>query len=85
MLIVVIFSSWSDFLHALVSTGFRAEKLYGSVWQFVPTKIDVERSIHFHEPHPGGKMPYWVARRFGRRLNRAYGWESGMFVLMDKK
>ncbi|POS75154.1 hypothetical protein DHEL01_v206455 [Diaporthe helianthi] len=36
---------WADFLHALASTGFVAEKLYGSVWQFRPTRLDVERSI----------------------------------------
>ncbi|KIH89332.1 hypothetical protein SPBR_07237 [Sporothrix brasiliensis 5110] len=72
---------WRDFLHAMTSTGFQAEKLYGSVWQFRPTALDVERSIQFHEPHPRGKMTYEVARRAGRRLNRAYGWVSDMFVL----
>ncbi|KAJ4327131.1 hypothetical protein N0V84_002393 [Fusarium piperis] len=75
---------WNDFLHAMVSTGFRAEKLYGSVWQFSPTKLDVERSIHFHEPHPKGKIPFEVARRHGRRLTRAYGWFGGMFMLKKK-
>ncbi len=72
---------WPDFLHAMVSTGFAPEKLYGSVWQFTPRKLDVERSIHFHEPHPSGKIPFNIARRHGRRLNRAYGWHGGMFVL----
>ena len=72
---------WADFLHAMVSTGFAPEKLYGSVWQFTPTMLDVERSIHFHEPHPSGKIPYLIARRYGRRLNRAYGWHNGIFVL----
>ncbi|KAH7230037.1 hypothetical protein BKA59DRAFT_488931 [Fusarium tricinctum] len=43
---------WHDFLYSMASTGFRIEKLYGSVWQFSPTSLDVERSIHFHEPHP---------------------------------
>ncbi|KAF2657688.1 hypothetical protein K491DRAFT_654535 [Lophiostoma macrostomum CBS 122681] len=71
---------WTDFLHAMVGTGFMPEKLYGSVWQFRPTKLDVERSIQFHEPHPSGKLPYKTARRYGRRLNRAYGWEGNMFV-----
>ena len=75
---------WSDFLHAMVSAGFVPEKLYGSVWQFTPTKLDVERSIHFHEPHPAGKIPYYTARRHGRRLNRAYGWTSDMFVLAEQ-
>ena len=71
---------WSDFLHAMSHTGFEIEKLYGSTWQFTPTKLDVERSIQFHEPHPVNKIPYRVARRHGRRLNRAYGWTGAMFV-----
>ncbi|KAG8159806.1 hypothetical protein KVR01_010443 [Diaporthe batatas] len=65
---------WTDFLHALASTGFVAEKLYGSVWQFRPTRLDVERSIQFHEPHPRGRIPFTVARRHGRRLSRTYRW-----------
>ncbi|OCK75654.1 hypothetical protein K432DRAFT_308042 [Lepidopterella palustris CBS 459.81] len=72
---------WVDFLYAMVSTGFVPEKLYGSVWQFNPTNLDVERSIHFHEPHPHSKIPFRVARRIGRRLNRAYGWTGARFAL----
>ncbi|CAG7937538.1 unnamed protein product [Penicillium salamii] len=75
---------WNDFLHSMASVGFMAMKLYGSVWQFQPTKLDVERSIQFHEPHPRGKLPFTTARRFGRRLNRAYGWFGEMFVLEEK-
>ena len=73
--------AWPDFVHALCSIGFSAEKLYGSVWQFTPSKLDVERSIQFHEPHPSGRVPFRTARRHGRRLNRAYGWHGGMFAL----
>ncbi len=72
---------WQDFLHAMAATGFEPSKLYGSIWQFTPTKLDVERSIQFHEPHPQRRIPFRTARRFGRRLNRAYGWHGGMFVL----
>ncbi|KAK5113289.1 hypothetical protein LTR85_010906 [Meristemomyces frigidus] len=79
----------TDSLHAMVSVGFEIEKLYGSVWSFQPTKLDVERSIHFHEPHPSAKMGYRiarrVARRVGRRLERAYGWIGGMFVLRENE
>ena len=71
---------WSDFLHAMASTGFSVQKLYGSVWQFTPTKLDVEASIQFHEPHPSGKIPFVEARRHGRRLFRSYGWTSETFV-----
>jgi hypothetical protein len=73
--------SWADFLFAMAATGFAPEKLYGSIWQFTPSKLDVERSIQFHEPHPVGKIPFRNARRIGRRLNRAYGWHGGMFAL----
>lgn len=76
--------AWNDFVHAMMSTGFGAEKLYGSVWHFTPSKLDVERSIQFHEPHPSGKIPFRIARRHGRRLNRAYGWHGKMFVLQEK-
>ncbi|KAI8943245.1 hypothetical protein NX059_001267 [Plenodomus lindquistii] len=72
-----------DFLHGMVSMGFTAEKLHGSAWSFVPTKLDVgvERSIQFHEPHPSNKIPFLWAKRFGRRLLRAYGWRGEMFRL----
>ena len=76
--------AWHDFVHALFSTCFTVEKLYGSVWQFSPKGLDVERSIHFHEPHPGGKIPFVKARRHGRRLHRAYGWHGGMFALASE-
>ncbi|KAF2871079.1 hypothetical protein BDV95DRAFT_594981 [Massariosphaeria phaeospora] len=74
--------AWLDFLYAMAQTGFAPEKLYGSVWQFTPdaVKFGVERSIQFHEPHPHGKIPYFNAKRIGRRLNRAYGWHGAMFV-----
>jgi len=85
---------WRDFLHAMSATGFRAEKLYGSVWQFQPppppARLDdvgvvvVNRPIQFHEPHPLARVPFVMARRMGRRLNRAYGWVGDMFVLKEK-
>ncbi|KAF2744013.1 hypothetical protein M011DRAFT_409519 [Sporormia fimetaria CBS 119925] len=74
---------WLDFIHAMVTMGFEAEKAHGSAWNFYPKKVnfDVERSIQFHEPHPEKKIPFRVSRRYGRRLNRAYGWSGEMFVL----
>jgi hypothetical protein len=72
---------WADFLFAMAATGFTPEKLYGSVWQFTPSALDVERSIQFHEPHPVNKIPFPNARRIGRRLSRAYGWDGAMFAL----
>ncbi|KEF56708.1 uncharacterized protein A1O9_06897 [Exophiala aquamarina CBS 119918] len=68
----------------MASIGFAAEKLYGSVWHFTPLRLDVERSIQFHEPHPSGKIPFTTARRHGSGLNRAYGWHGGIFALQEK-
>lgn len=76
--------TWADFLHAMAATGFKAEKLYGSVWNFSPSTLDIERSIQIHEPHPSGKIPYRTCRRHGRRLNKAYGWHGDMFMLADE-
>ena len=76
--------AWTDFSHAMVSTGSVPEKLYGSVWQFQPTTLDVERSTQFHEPHPARKTAFWRARRVGRRSNRAYGRFGAMFELREK-
>lgn len=75
---------WVDFLHAMVAMGFSAEKLHGSAWNFTPRGIDlgVERSIQFHEPHPSNKIPFRWARRYGRRLGRAYGWGGEIFRLV---
>ncbi|KAG0050122.1 hypothetical protein BGZ83_005081 [Gryganskiella cystojenkinii] len=81
---------WNDFLYAMTNVGFAVEKLYGSVWHFSPSDASKkkyavrDRSIQFHEPHPIAKIPYRMARLFGRRLFRAYGWRGEMFVLRDE-
>ncbi|KAI1175015.1 hypothetical protein F4777DRAFT_350858 [Nemania sp. FL0916] len=76
--------AWTDFLHAMTSTGlFSAEKLYGSSWQFQRREGDQSR-IQFHEPHPRGRIPFVIARRHGRRLNRAFGWVGETFCLKEK-
>lgn len=83
--------AWNDFLHALVSAlGFTAEKLYGSKWQFTPPTsaswhgAATDRPIQFHESHLG-KIPFQVARRHGRRLQKTYGWSLDSFVLRGGK
>ncbi|QSZ29954.1 hypothetical protein DSL72_004472 [Monilinia vaccinii-corymbosi] len=76
---------WIEFLKAMAEMGFAAQKLYGSVWQFTPVskeigeKTGAEKSIQFHQPHPGVKIDFTVARRMGRRLMRSFGWWHGMF------
>lgn len=77
---------WTEFLHAMRSAGFGMEKLQGSAWQFTPhddndsRMVAGTRSIMFHEPHPHSRIPFWHARRHGRRLTRAYGWSGETFV-----
>ncbi|KAL4905612.1 hypothetical protein BDW74DRAFT_167787 [Aspergillus multicolor] len=73
--------TWNDFFHALTSVGFAALKMYCSAWHFKPKKpnLSVERSIQFTEPT--GKLSATTIRVFGRRLNRAYGWDGSMFGL----
>ncbi|KAF1975207.1 hypothetical protein BU23DRAFT_459418, partial [Bimuria novae-zelandiae CBS 107.79] len=72
-----------NFTHAMAAIAFVPEKLYGSVWRFAPkdARLGAENAINSHEPHPGGKLPFRVARRYGRRLNRIYGLEASSFVL----
>ncbi|KAM0328802.1 hypothetical protein ACHAQA_005216 [Verticillium albo-atrum] len=72
-------TNWGDFLYAMTKTGFSAEKIYGSVWQFTPTGLDSKKTLQLHEPHPSSKIPYWLGRRIGRRLNRTYGWDREVF------
>lgn len=74
---------WRDFIDALACAGLQAEKLRGSAWRFTPSPLADEHlrgSILFHEPHPSDKLAFWVARRYGIRLRRLYGWHSAMFV-----
>ena len=70
---------WTEFLHAMASAGFTNQKLNGSAWIFEPANDNFRRSIIFHEPHPVAKIRYRIARMFGRRLNRAYGWTAETF------
>ena len=77
-------TAWTDFMHAMAAVSFVSETLYGSVWQFQPTRLDVDRPIQTHQPFPCSRMGYRVTRHIGRRLERAYGWEVGMFVLKQE-
>nr|OQO28106.1 hypothetical protein B0A51_05305 [Rachicladosporium sp. CCFEE 5018] len=68
--------SWRDFLYGMAAMGFSSEKLRGSEWRFAHPQ---RRPIIVHDPHPKSNIPYERLRRVGRRMNRAYGWEAGMF------
>lgn len=79
--------AWDELLWAMDAVGLEPEKLYGSVWMFKPLpkeeqgpekgKVQVERSIQFHEPKEvrrGAKIPRGMVRTFGRRMKHAFGW-----------
>ncbi|KAJ6281928.1 hypothetical protein J3E71DRAFT_362053 [Bipolaris maydis] len=71
---------WHEFKRAMAHIGFAVEKLQGSAWQFTPGEsLHVRRAIQFHEPHPVSDITYIMAKRFGRRLERVYGWNSASF------
>jgi hypothetical protein len=76
-------TTWTDFLHAMLSIGFVVEKLYASIWHFTPPNSVSGEGIQFHAPHGGDKIRYHIARLFGRRLHRAYGWSEDMFVVQQ--
>ncbi|QYS99669.1 hypothetical protein H0G86_006789 [Trichoderma simmonsii] len=76
---------WNDFIHAMVSTGFSAQKLQGSIWQFNRANDDGQQTILFHEPHPHKKLPFYVARSMGWRLNRHFQWSLKNFELKKKQ
>ncbi|KAH7125050.1 hypothetical protein B0J13DRAFT_455046 [Dactylonectria estremocensis] len=63
------------------SVGFGAQKLCGSVWHFSPVKSNYQGSIHFYELHLNSKLSFIIARRYSRRLTRAYGWTGEQFGL----
>jgi hypothetical protein len=80
--------AWREFLHAMVSVGFNAEKVHGSAWQFWPNKdrylgkgLDLDKTISFHEPHPSSKLPFTWARKYGRSLTMTFGWTAETFTL----
>jgi hypothetical protein len=71
---------WSEFLYAFASIGFGVEKQHGSAWVFTPSEI-THQPIIFHEPHPHTKIPTFLARRYGARLSRRYGWTRDTFIV----
>lgn len=70
---------WTDFLYAMTALGFESYKTTGSIWVFTPTLPEFQRPITFHDSH-GPRIPYHVARRHGRRLNRVYGLDLSSFT-----
>lgn len=84
---------WKDFCAALGSVGLLPQKLHGSSWRFAPasdrdsecTDARLKGSILFHQPHPSPNLPFTVARFYGRRLSRDFGWHGGMFRVAKRE
>ncbi|KAF2842155.1 hypothetical protein M501DRAFT_998409 [Patellaria atrata CBS 101060] len=77
---------FSDFRHAMASAGCKTQKLWGSAWSFERTgDIEGRKTIQIHEPHPGGKIAYYIARRWGRRLERTFGWTAETFKREERR
>ena len=74
---------WVNFLHAMASAGFSVEKLDGSAWVLAPREDELRRSIVFHEPHPYSRIPFRMARRYGRRLGHVFRWSGKTFVQVE--
>lgn len=69
---------WKDFIAAMANAGFRAEKMYLSMWQFTPNGQSM--GIQLRKPWPHGKMTPVIARQIRRTLEHHYGWTSETFV-----
>ncbi|KAI1096101.1 hypothetical protein F5B19DRAFT_220510 [Rostrohypoxylon terebratum] len=74
---------WNDFVYAMLSIGFKAEKTFGSGWIFTPNKdiVTYTHPILFDEPYMGGEIHYLVTKWYGRRLGRSYNLNIDMFKL----
>ncbi|KAI1489139.1 hypothetical protein F5X96DRAFT_684249 [Biscogniauxia mediterranea] len=72
---------WTDFVHAMTSIGFTAEKRQGSSWHFMPSWLDTKKGISFHEPHPDNKIYHTLARNLAHNLKERYGFTRDSFKL----
>ncbi|KAI1454366.1 hypothetical protein F4805DRAFT_324389 [Annulohypoxylon moriforme] len=74
---------WNDFVHAVMSIGFEAEKIFGSGWIFTPDmkKLGHGHPIYFEEPYLCGEIHYLLAKHYGWRLRRSYGFKRDMFKI----
>ncbi|KAL2056240.1 hypothetical protein ABVK25_003263 [Lepraria finkii] len=70
---------WIDFLHTMGSAGFFMKKLDGPAWYFEPGPDMGSKCVIFHEPHPENRIPFQIARRYGRQLCMAYWWTAETF------
>lgn len=60
---------WTDFVKALLDTGFTQEGCTGSAFTF----NSPEGSIAFHKPHPNPVVDPYMLRSMGKRLHKWFG------------
>lgn len=77
---------WEDFVVAMQDVGFKSQQTTGSEVVFQPGENERGWSgrINFHRPHPVPKIDRIMMRVMGKRMNRWYGWEDGLFVVEEK-
>ncbi|KAF4636653.1 hypothetical protein G7Y89_g1432 [Cudoniella acicularis] len=78
--------NWDDFVLAMQDVGFLARQTTGSEVVFQPEENERGWSgrINFHKPHPVAKIDRVMLRAMGKRMERWYGWQEGMFSLKQK-
>ncbi|VDB83237.1 unnamed protein product [Peniophora sp. CBMAI 1063] len=69
---------WQDFEKVMRRIGFQIVQTAGSSVRFDPP-AKTARPISFHRPHPDAIIPHVMAKWYGARLSRVYGWTMSTF------
>ncbi|KZV62138.1 hypothetical protein PENSPDRAFT_692773 [Peniophora sp. CONT] len=69
---------WQDFEKVMRRIGFQVVQTAGSSVRFDPP-AKTARPISFHRPHPDAIIPHIMAKWYGARLSRVYGWTMSTF------
>ncbi|VDB83236.1 unnamed protein product [Peniophora sp. CBMAI 1063] len=71
---------WQDFEKVMRRIGFQVVQTAGSSVRFDPP-ARTARPISFHRPHPDAIIPPIMAKWYGARLSRVYGWSMSTFEI----
>ncbi|KZV62137.1 hypothetical protein PENSPDRAFT_758923 [Peniophora sp. CONT] len=71
---------WQDFEKVMRRIGFQVVQTAGSSVRFDPP-AKTARPISFHRPHPDAVIPPIMAKWYGARLSRVYGWTMSTFEI----
>ncbi|KZT54124.1 hypothetical protein CALCODRAFT_485804 [Calocera cornea HHB12733] len=77
--------SWELFLQAMRAIGFKADRVFGTEWRFIPNNDSPWPAypISFQEPIPGPKIMWKQARFIVKRLFRQYSLQRSSFILSE--